>query len=147
MCSSLAARVKFSCSAKTANSRTASVHVLPDLVGRFDGRVWLVSKCGERVQQRTLAWLDHHHFYDRTGIPRDHVRFCRARPEKADHCAELAITDFIDDRVDVMAALRSVVDRRYLFGPQRKPVPADVIATPTWSAVAEAVRTAASLLG
>ena len=68
--------------------------VLPRLVELFDGRVWLVSKCGEAVQRRTLRWLAHHEFYDRTGIPAEHVRFCRRRPDKAIHCAELGITQF-----------------------------------------------------
>jgi len=111
---------------------------LPELVERFGGRVWLISKCGERVQRRTLAWLDHYEFYDRTGIPASHVRFCRARPDKAIHCRELEITDFVDDRLDVLEALRGVVARRYLFGPQRRPAPPWVTAVPDWPAVAEA---------
>lgn len=113
--------------------------VLPGLVDRFEGRVWLVSKCGVRVEQRTLAWLDHHDLHGRTGIPVDHVRFCRARPDKAIHCRELGITDFVDDRPDVLGALRGLVPRRYLFGPQRRPAPGWTIPTPDWDAVAEAV--------
>ncbi len=106
--------------------------VLPRLVARFEGQVWIVSKCGERIQRRTLQWLDHHEFWTRTGIDRERVRFCRRRPEKADHCAELGITHFVDDRPDVHAALRGVVPHRYLFGPQREPAPDWVVATPTW---------------
>src|SRR5689334_16267078 len=48
----------------------------------FEGRVWLVSKCGPRVQARTLRWLDGHDFYRRTGLPVRNVRFCRARADK-----------------------------------------------------------------
>ena len=33
------------------------------LVPLFGGRVWLVSKCGPRVQARTLRWLAGHDFY------------------------------------------------------------------------------------
>lgn len=112
---------------------------LPILVERFGGRVWLVSKCGERTQQRTLAWLDYHDFYRLTGIPADNVRFCRARQDKAIHCRELAITDFIDDRLDVLEALRGVVARCYLFGVQRHPVPPWVTPTPDWAAVRSSV--------
>ena len=54
--------------------------------GRFAGRVFLVSKCGPRVQAKTLAWLEHHGFHGQTAIPRDHVCFCRKRREKADIC-------------------------------------------------------------
>jgi hypothetical protein len=83
---------------------------------RFGGRVWLVSKCGRRVQERTLTWLAHHRFFSRTGIAPANVRFCRARPEKAPICAELGITCFIDDREDVLDAMRGVVPLRLLFG-------------------------------
>src|SRR5262245_26364064 len=34
----------------------------------FEGRVWLVSKCGPRIQARTRAWLGEHRFFERTGI-------------------------------------------------------------------------------
>ena len=104
------------------------------LVPLFE-EVWLVSKCGERVQRRTRQWLDHHDFAARTGIPRDHVRFCLRRPDKAIHCAELGITHFIDDKPDVHAALRGIVAHRYLFGPQRAPAPAGVVPTRTWPEV------------
>lgn len=107
---------------------------LARLVPRF-AQVWLVSKCGERVQRSTRQWLDHHDFAARTGIPRDNIRFCRRRPDKAVHCAELGITHFIDDKLDVHQALRGIVENRYLFGAQRVPPPAWVRHTPTWSAV------------
>lgn len=115
--------------------------VLPRLVELFDGRVWLVSKCGPRVQQRTLAWLAHHRFHDRTGIATTNVRFCRERPEKALHCGELALTDFIDDRPDVLEAVRPVVVRCYLFGPQAAaPAPAWTVSVPDWPATELAIR-------
>ncbi|XVV17080.1 hypothetical protein ACQP2X_22690 [Actinoplanes sp. CA-131856] len=105
---------------------------LRSLVPLFDD-VWLVSKCGERVQRRTRQWLDHHDFDARTGIPRDHVRFCLKRPEKAIHCAELGVTHFIDDKLDVHQALRGVVEHRYLFGPQRLTPPAWVTPVKDWT--------------
>ncbi|MDF2697048.1 MAG: hypothetical protein K0S65_5431 [Labilithrix sp.] len=46
---------------------------------RFDGRVWLISKCGPRVQERTRRWLDRHRFFQETGIPYGQLRFCRER--------------------------------------------------------------------
>ncbi|MFC0532150.1 hypothetical protein [Phytohabitans kaempferiae] len=111
------------------------------LVARFEGRAWLVSKCGERVQRRTLHWLDHHDFAGRTGIAPDRVRFCRRRPDKAIHCAELGITHFVDDKLDVHEALRGMVPHLYLFGRQAR-CPAWLAHTPTWPA-AEAAITAA----
>jgi hypothetical protein len=111
---------------------------LARLVPRFE-EVWLVSKCGERVQRHTRQWLDHHDFAGRTGIGRGNVRFCLRRPDKAIHCADLGITHFIDDKVDVHQALRDVVPHRYLFGPQRSRPPAWVQHTETWAAVESAI--------
>ena len=88
----------------------------------FGGRVWLVSKCGPRVQARTLRWLQAHDFYGRTGVPRDHARFCR-RADKRAHCEELRLTHFVDDHPEVHAAIRGAVEHQYLFGPQRVPRP------------------------
>lgn len=93
-----------------------AVEALHRLVERFGGRVWLVSKCGPRVQARTLRWLDAHDVYGRTGLPRDRVRFCRLRAQKREHCLELGITHFVDDHPEVHAAIRDVVPHRYLFG-------------------------------
>jgi len=113
--------------------------VLPRLVDRFGGRVWVISKCGPRIQERTLAWLDHHDFYARTGIPRANVRFCRKRADKAGHCAQLRITHMIDDRVDVHRALLDTVPCRYLFGRQKGPAPEWVHHALTWADVEAAV--------
>jgi hypothetical protein len=98
----------------------------PEMTGAFDGiaqlhagfggRVWLVSKCGARVQARTLRWLDGHDFYGRTGVSRDNVRFCRIRWQKRQLCEELGLTHFVDDRVDVHAAIHGTVEYQYLFG-------------------------------
>ncbi|MBO2459696.1 hypothetical protein [Actinomadura violacea] len=107
--------------------------VLPVLVEAFGGRAWIISKCGDRVRERTLAWLDHHDFYGRTGLARGNVRFCRKRPEKALHCAELGITHMIDDRLDVHRAIRAVVPYRYLFGPQKGDAPDWVRHVPSWA--------------
>jgi hypothetical protein len=87
----------------------------------FAGRVWIVSKCGPRIQERTERWLAHHHFFERTGIDPAHLRFCRQRPEKAIHCAELGVTHFVDDRADVLEHLVGLVDHLYLFGTSRAP--------------------------
>jgi hypothetical protein len=89
--------------------------VVPRLVARFGGRAWLVSKCGPRIQERTRQWLEHHRFWERTGIPPENVRFCRDRPGKAPICRELGITHFIDDRLDVLEYLRGSVPHLYLF--------------------------------
>jgi len=108
---------------------------LPKIVAEFEGRAWIISKCGENTQRKTLAWLDHQNFYERTGLPYGNVRFCRQRAEKAVHCRELGITHMIDDRLDVHQAIRELVPYRYLFGPQDIEIPDWVIPAPDWPAV------------
>ncbi len=115
---------------------------LPALVACFAGRAWLVSKAGPRVQDKTRHWLRHHHFHERTGVPAAHVHFCRERHQKADICARLRVTHFIDDRADVLQHLRGVVAHRYLFGPQRPRtvVPPGVTPVASWAEAVEAVQ-------
>jgi hypothetical protein len=113
--------------------------VVPSLVARFEGRVWIVSKCGPRIQQRTLQWFDRHRFFERTGILRNHVRFCLRRPDKAIHCRELGITHFIDDRTDVLEPMAGIVPNRYLFGPQRGRIPAGMRHVMTWRDAMQAI--------
>ena len=93
------------------------------LTRRFEGRVWLVSKCGKRMEEKTRLWLGHYRFHELTGVPVEQVRFCRERPQKRDHAAELGLTHFVDDRPDVLEHLRGLVPHLFLFGPQREPAP------------------------
>ena len=92
---------------------------------RFHGEIYLVSKCGRRIEARTREWLRHHGFWEAVGLPDDQVRFCRRREEKALIAADLGITHFIDDRLEVLSYLTGV-PHRYLFNPGRqrdRPVP------------------------
>ena len=107
---------------------------VPALVQRFKGQVWLVSKAGPRVQEKTRHWLRHHAFFERTGIAPAHLRFCLERPQKALHCREIGITHFVDDRPDVLAHLEGVVAHRFLFGPQKRPhATPGIVAVPSWA--------------
>ena len=56
-----------------------AIDALGRLVSTFEGRVWVISKCGPKVQDRTERWLAHHRFFEVTGITPDHIRFCRQR--------------------------------------------------------------------
>ncbi len=38
------------------------------LVRRFSGRVWLVSKCGKKVEMRSRMWLAQHRLHEITGV-------------------------------------------------------------------------------
>lgn len=84
---------------------------------RFGERVYLVSKCGSRMQQKSMEWLRHHKFFDLTGVKSDHVEFCKDRSGKAPICARLGITHFVDDRLEVLSHLTSV-SNLYLFQPK-----------------------------
>ena len=87
--------------------------------GRFAGQVFLVSKCGARVEAKTREWLAHHDFHARTGIPAGHLHFCRRRRDKAGICERLGVTHFIDDRLEVLGYLESVPNL-YLFRPEKR---------------------------
>ncbi len=84
--------------------------------GELGFTVHVVSKCGQNVQRKTLEWLAHHNFYERTGVDPGRVHFCRTRPEKAPICTTQKITHFVDDRLDVLEYL-SDVRELFLFQP------------------------------
>ena len=79
-------------------------------------KVYLVSKCGEIVQERTLEWLSYHDFFSKTGFNMDNIRFCRERHEKKEICKENNIRIFIDDRFSVLTHLKEL-EQLYLFDP------------------------------
>ena len=110
--------------------------VVPALVRLFDGRTWLVSKAGARIEKLTRRWLEHHRFFERTGLDPSHVRFCRRRDEKRGHADDLRLTHFIDDRLDVLEHLRGGVPRLALFGVQTTAIPDWVVHLPEWAALA-----------
>jgi hypothetical protein len=121
------------------------VEALARLVtGKFGDQVYLVSKCGQRTQDRSLAWLAHHDFYTRTGIRPGHARFCRQRPGKAAIATELGLTHFVDDRLEVLGYL-DTVPNLYLFRPQDREVRRHrhhlhrVYTARTWSEITQAV--------
>lgn len=116
------------------------------LVEAFDQRVWIVSKCGPRVQARSRRWLAHHHFYERTGVRPDRLRFCRNRRDKAPICEQLGLDAFIDDRADVLRPMEGIVPWRLLFGPQRRGAPHDMIEVTDWAAVGRTLLPMASEL-
>jgi len=101
---------------------------IAELTRAFAGRVWLVSKCGPRIQQLTRRWLQRQSFYERTGVRQDRIRFCLKRPEKRDHCAAICATHFVDDRLDVLEHLAGLVPRLYWFGHQT-----NTLSPPAWA--------------
>jgi len=119
---------------------------LARLCVRFDGRVWLVSKCGKRVEARTRTWLAHHRFFDVTGLDREHLLFCRARTDKAPICARLRVTCFVDDRLDILASMEGIARTRLLFGARESPDPR-ITAVRGWSDAETAILAACQGIG
>ncbi len=79
--------------------------------------VFIVSKCGTNTQRKTMEWLGYLDFYDATGFRIENIYFCKKRKDKALICKNLEITDFVDDRLEVLSYMNSV-DNVYLFNPQ-----------------------------
>jgi hypothetical protein len=117
-----------------------SFAAIRELLPLFGGRIWLVSKCGWRIQHRTEAWLWQHRFYTYTGLPADHVRFCKHRSGKGPICQELEVTHFVDDRPDIIASLEGVAEHRYLFGPQEGDCPEGATAVASWMITRQLIR-------
>ncbi|MBX3192888.1 MAG: hypothetical protein KF819_38240 [Labilithrix sp.] len=124
--------------AMRAPAMEGAFEALARLTDRFGGRVFVVSKCGPRIEARSRAWLERHRFFESTGIARESLRFCRKRPDKAPICRELGIDFFVDDRLDVLAAMAGVVRHRFLFGAASSPEPG-VTPAPTWAAAERAI--------
>lgn len=101
------------------------------LVEAFEGRVWLVSKCGPRIQERSRKWLVARRFFARTGMNERNVRFCRERREKAPIAVDLGLDRFVDDRADVLRAMRGLVPRLVLFGATT--AEEGMVAAPDWT--------------
>jgi hypothetical protein len=86
---------------------------IQSLAEEFD--VWLLSKCGQTVQDKSLAWLLHHDFYKTTGVNPEQVIFCRQRNQKAGIAKNLGFRAFIDDRNDIIDSMEGIVDQPILF--------------------------------
>ena len=115
-----------------------AIEAIASLVDRFDG-VWLVSKCGPSVQRKTRAWLQHHDFHRRTGLPAENLYFCLHRHEKGPIARELGLTHFVDDRVDCLEPMRGHVEGLFLFGEQAQTAPGWVTRVADWAEVLERV--------
>jgi hypothetical protein len=114
------------------------------LTARFAGQVYVVSKCGPKIERISRNWLHYVDFWRRTGVLPQNLHFVRERPDKAVVCVRLGITHFIDDRVDVLVAMERV-SRRYLFlggrdGQRQVAVPPTIRQLRDWPHAVEAVR-------
>jgi uncharacterized HAD superfamily protein len=90
------------------------------LIEKFGSEnVFIISKCGEKVQRKSRQWLTHNHFFSITGFVPEHIHFCLERHEKAGIAENLELNIFIDDRYTVLTHLRLLeqIERLILFCP------------------------------
>ena len=98
-------------------------HAIERLNGTlFKDQVYVVSKCGHNIERKSREWLAHNKFHEITGVPVERLHFCRRRSEKAPIADKLALTHFVDDRLEVLGYMRDVVPHRILFNPDPKEV-------------------------
>lgn len=88
---------------------------IAQLTDTFQKQVYLVSKARPENQEKFLAWLEHHNFYNKTSIDKNHVYFCKERLQKKEICTKLGITHFIDDSLEVLSHMIGSVPHLYLF--------------------------------
>jgi hypothetical protein len=121
-----------------------ALEAVVQLAGVFEYRLVVVSKAGPRIADLTRRWLVEVGFFE-SAIDPNSVHFVRRREDKAPVCAELAVTHFVDDRIDVLQYLDSV-SYRYLFvgglGPNRVPAQdhlRGVVKATTWPEAADLI--------
>ena len=90
--------------------------VLPRIVPKFDDVV-IISKCGNRVRNKTMEWMKHYDFHTKTGIGVDKFNFCYKREDKAWIAQFWEVTHYLDDRMDIINSMRGVVPNLFLFAP------------------------------
>lgn len=116
--------------------------VISELEKRYNNNLVIVSKCGKRTEEKTRAWLEYQNFFERTGVRKDALYFCRERYQKDGICSELGVTGFIDDRLEVLGYLQTV-SRKYLFQPNEREINrfkhllTQVIRVETWQGILE----------
>jgi hypothetical protein len=93
-----------------------AIDSLARLVPKFDD-VYIISKCGNKVQKKTLEWMNHHDFYNRTGIGVDKFNFCYKREDKVWIAEFWGVTHFVDDRKDVLDTMVGRIPNLFWFAP------------------------------
>ncbi len=126
----------------------------PPVEGAFEGirsivqqdgpeNVHIVSKCGRGTWLRSLEWMRQPfalygglNFFEFTGIfDREdaYLHRCKKWAQKALIAQSLGLTDFYDDRSEVLVPMKGIVANRYLVGRQTGPTPEGIILFPHWS--------------
>ena len=89
---------------------------------KFNGKIFLISKCTTWAQEKILAWLKDNNFYTKTGVSTKNVLFCRGRYEKDKICKDNGITYFIDNRLEVLSHMVKTVPYLFLYRPDESEI-------------------------
>lgn len=79
----------------------------------MDHEVHLVSKCGPIVEEKSMKWLEAQYYLNR--VPAHRIHFVRKRPLKVYMALALELDIFIDDREDIIGAMKGTVEHPILF--------------------------------
>ncbi len=101
--------------------------------------LFVISKCGDRVEQRSREWLQARDFSARTGAGEDRWHFVRERPDKAPLAERLRLDAFVDDNAGVVRSMVPVVRTAVLLRPEvsEHPLPDGVLQARSWAEVLE----------
>ena len=91
---------------------------LKALNDRFNGNVYLISKCTEWAEPKIAIWLKDNGFFEKTGIDPHNIFIVRERKDKDAICRKLGVTHFIDDRLEVLSHMIESTPNLYLFQPR-----------------------------
>jgi len=106
------------------NNHDEALSALRILKSRFSkviivSRVSALTDEGLEHRKRSLEWLDRKGFYETLGIDSSNVYFCNEHRDKAPICRDLEVTDFVDDRLEVLGALYELGIRNlFLYNPR-----------------------------
>ena len=77
--------------------------------------VFIISKCGEKIQKKSIEWLEHKRFFEITKFNPKNIYFCLERYQKAEIAQTLHLTHFIDDRYSVLKYMIDLSDIQKLI--------------------------------
>lgn len=77
--------------------------------------IFLISRCPKYAEKTITEWLNSNRLFNDPNLVSSNIYFCRKRIDKAVIAKRLQLTHFIDDRIDVLDAMKNIVANRILF--------------------------------
>ncbi len=85
---------------------------------RFGDSIFLITRCHRKLRDKRVEWLDHHKFFERTGLPRILPHYCWNPYNKSHVCHDLGMTHFIDNEPAELIHLEDLIPNLILFHPK-----------------------------